>query len=207
MKPIYQARNLKKYYGKFLALDLPEFTLLEGQTLVLEGANGSGKSSFLRLLAFLEEPSSGSLRYYGSKEPRKECTLLLQEPWLLHESVFNNVVLGLKLRGIRANLKNLYNSAMVSAGFLEPELYARRKPFALSGGEKQRVALASRLILKPAVLLLDEPTAHVDRESAKRIINALIATSKQGTTVICASHDRMLAQSLHAEIMTMVKPF
>lgn len=206
MSLIYEAHDLKKYYGSTLVLDMPEFGLQQGAALTLEGANGSGKSTFLRLLAFLEEPASGYLRFLGEGEPRRHCALLLQEPWLLRFSVFANVVLGLKLRGIRDNIEQKYRQAMLDAGFEEPELFARRKPAALSGGEKQRVALASRLILEPAVLLLDEPTAHVDAQSARHIIVALRKARERGMTIVCATHDEDLAKAIDAGTLKMRKP-
>lgn len=206
MSLIYEARNLKKYYGQSLVLDMPEFALSKGAALTLEGANGSGKSTFLRLLAFLEEPTSGQLAFLGEGEPRRHCALLLQEPWLLRLSVFANVVLGLKLRGIRANLGQKYRAAMLDAGFEEPDLFARRKPAALSGGEKQRVALAARLILEPEVLLLDEPTAHVDTQSGRHILGALRKARERGTTIVCATHDEELAKAIDASTLKMRKP-
>lgn len=206
MSLIYEAYDLKKYYNQVLALDIPFFGLAKGAALVLEGPNGSGKSTFLRLLAFIEQPSSGSLRYLDSSEPRMYCTLLLQDPWLLHASVFTNVTLGLRLRGIRSDLVARYNNAMTSAGFAAPEQLARRMPASLSGGERQRVALASRLILQPAVLLLDEPTAHVDAASAARIMEALRQASQKGVTIICATHDPELASLLNARKMLMKRP-
>ena len=206
MSRIYEASNLKKYYGELLALDLPSFFLEKGSTLILEGPNGSGKSTFLRILAFLEEPTSGTIRFLGGPDPRRHCTLLLQEPWLLHSSIFANVTLGLKLRGIRDNLDKRFNQAMLAAGFGEPEAFARRTQSALSGGEKQRVALAARLILEPEALLLDEPTAHVDAASEKHIINALQKAHENGITIVCATHDHELAEILNAEKLIMKRP-
>lgn len=206
MTLIYEVKDLKKYYGGDLALDIPSLPIEKGSALILEGANGSGKSTLLRLLAFLEEPTSGVLRYLPSGQPRMHCTLLLQEPWLLRETVYRNVILGLKLRGINSGLRDKFHAAMQAAGFDDPDKFASRKPYALSGGEKQRVALASRLILEPAVLLLDEPTAHVDSASGKQIVKALLEIHERGTCVICATHDPDLAGKLGATVMTMVKP-
>lgn len=206
MTLIYEVKDLKKYYGQDLVLDIPSLIIEKGSALILEGANGSGKSTLLRLLAFLEEPSSGSLLYLPSPQPRMECTLLLQEPWLLRETVYRNVTLGLKLRGIRSELNERFCAAMKSVGFDDPERFRNRRPYALSGGEKQRVALAARLILEPVVLLLDEPTAHVDSASGKHIVKALLEIHERGTCVICSTHDPDLAHKLGAKVMTMVKP-
>lgn len=206
MTLLYAAKDLKKFYDNKLVLDLDYFSLAKGELLILKGPNGGGKSTFLRLLAFLENPTSGSLTFFGSTEPRRECALLLQEPWLMRSSVFANVILGLKLRGMKENLRDRYCSAMRAAGFANPEDFAKRYPSSLSGGEKQRVALAARLILNPSVLLLDEPTAHVDCESEEYIIKALLNAHKAGTTIVCATHDNSFDSIQGARLMVMKRP-
>lgn len=206
MSPLYEAVNLRRYYESRLAFAISSFRLEKGASLVLTGPNGSGKSTFLRMLAFLETPSEGILRYFGGPDPRRECTLVLQEPWLMRSPVFKNVVLGLKLRGRRENLREKFENAMLAVGFENPADFAQRKPFALSGGEKQRVALAARLILDPVALLLDEPTAYVDGKSADRIVAALKKAREAGVTIVCATHDRALVSSLDAEVMELRRP-
>ena len=192
MSNIFEIRGLRKEYGGITALDLPELDIADGSLLALVGRNGSGKSTLLRMLAFLEEPSSGSLRYFGGCQPRKEITLLLQAPYLLKCTVFDNVTLGLRLRGDSSDLPSRYAEAMKAAGFTDIEAMAKRSSNQLSGGERQRIALAARIILKPRVLLLDEPTAHVDAASERMILDTVRACLGQGTTVICATHDRQL---------------
>ena len=192
MNKIVEIRSLRKEYGGILALDLPELDVMQGDLVSLVGRNGSGKSTLLRMLAFLEKPSSGALNYFGGPDPRREVTLLLQNPYLLKCSVFENVTLGLRLRGDSENLRARYVEAMRAAGFAEPEAMASRSSRQLSGGERQRISLASRIILKPRVLLLDEPTAHVDAASERMILATVRACLEQGTTVICATHDRQL---------------
>ena len=192
MNKIFEIRSLRKEYGGILALDLPELDVMQGDLVSLVGRNGSGKSTLLRMLAFLEKPSSGALDYFGGPDPRREVTLLLQNPYLLKCSVFENVTLGLRLRGDRADHAARYAEAMKAAGFAAPEAMASRISSQLSGGERQRISLASRIIMKPRVLLLDEPTAHVDAASALMILDTVRACLAQGTTVICATHDRQL---------------
>jgi tungstate transport system ATP-binding protein len=103
--------------------------------------------------------------------------------------VFENVAYGLRLRRIPySEIKMRTEEALTSVG-LEPEYFAHRQWYALSGGESQRVALASRLALKPEVLLLDEPTANIDEASSILINNALTKIKEKGTTIIIASHD------------------
>ena len=192
MSKVFEIRDLRKEYGGILALDLPSLDVMQGELLSLVGRNGSGKSTLLRMMAFLEKPSSGVLEYFGGTDPRREVTLLLQAPYLLKCTVFENVTLGLRLRGDSHNLKARYAEAMKAAGFAESEAFASRYSSQLSGGERQRISLASRLILKPRVLLLDEPTAHVDAASEQMILGTVQACLGQGMTVICATHDRQL---------------
>lgn len=207
MSLLFDGRDLVKRYGKQTALALPEFRLEKNEMLLLTGPNGSGKSTLLRILAFLEKPTSGSLRYLGNEAcPRREITLLLQEPYLLRESVFRNVTLGLVLRGKKDDLQGAYDGAMRMAGFDDPAAFAMRWPAALSGGEKQRVALASRLILKPAVLLLDEPTSFIDAKSAKIIINVLKKLRATGCGIVCATHDPALCEALDARRLELEAP-
>ncbi|MBQ4076125.1 MAG: ATP-binding cassette domain-containing protein [Mailhella sp.] len=192
MSKVFEIRSLRKEYGGLPALELSELDVMQGELLSLVGRNGSGKSTLLRMLAFLEEPSFGTLKYFGGADPRREVTLLLQNPYLLRCSVFENVTLGLRLRGDRADLSARYAEAMKAAGFACPEAMASRFSSQLSGGERQRISLASRIIMKPRVLLLDEPTAHVDAASELMILDTVRACLEQDTTVVCATHDRQL---------------
>ena len=126
-------------------------------------------------------------------------SLLLQEPYLLKTTVFENVVLGLKLRGRRDDLEEAYQAAMRQVGFDEPDAMRRRGPNALSGGERQRVALASRLVLRPRALLLDEPTSNVDVRSARAIAAAVARCRAEGAAIVCSTHDPALMQALGGE--------
>jgi len=191
--PIYSLRQVRQAYNGRLALDLDELDVPERSILGLAGHNGSGKSTLLRILAFLEDPASGSVTYAGRSAGtrdaalRREVTLLTQEPYLLKRSVLGNVAFGLRLRGEESRERAAEALDMVG---LAPEKFARRSWRELSGGEAQRVALAARLALRPRVLLLDEPTNNLDRESATRIKDAaLAARTAWGATLVVVSHD------------------
>jgi len=195
MKDIFRLENVIHQYSGRTVLDIQQFEVREGEALALLGPNGSGKSTLLRILAFLEKPTKGRIYYNGEmvKEPsfthRREVTLLLQSSPLLKRSVEENLYYGLKVRGRTSNMSEKVEKALEMVG-LDPKKFAKRKWFELSGGEAQRVALASRLILKPRVLLLDEPTSSVDSESAKVIKEAILKAKKQwGSTLVIVSHD------------------
>ncbi len=206
---LYLLENVVHYYDKKQALNLlhtPRLEIHQGEVLALTGANGAGKSTLLRLLAFLEKPTQGNIYFYGaegglksSTQARLESTLLLQEPYVFKQSVLDNVCFGLRLRQKTwRNSKQMQDKAaeaLACVGFKDSQLLSRPW-YQLSGGEKQRVALAARLVLEPRALLLDEPTAHVDGKSATAIHAAVQAVAQKGTTVIVASHDMAWLASL-----------
>ncbi len=193
--PIYRIETLQQLYGGRRVLSVPHLEIAPGAIIGLMGPNGSGKSTLLRLLGFIETPSRGRLFFKGAPaapfDPRirSRVTLLPQDPYLMNRSVFENVAYGLKLREGRHVAAGRVHQALEAVG-LAPERFARRPWYALSGGEAQRTALAARLALQPEVLLMDEPTASVDAQSAERIRRAaLTARDEWGTTLIVASHD------------------
>lgn len=194
--PVFDIDALKHTYGASPVLDIDRLTISRGAITGLVGPNGSGKSTLLRLLGCIERPSEGRVLYNDrvigpfSEAARFEITLLPQEPFLMKRSVFKNVAYGLKLRGVRDRMAERVDQALAFVG-LPADRFAGRPWYALSGGEAQRVALAARLVLKPKVLLLDEPTASVDVASAQ-LINAAALRARQewGTTIVVASHDQ-----------------
>jgi tungstate transport system ATP-binding protein len=192
---LYLLRNIRHIYSGREVLKIDETSFNKGEIVGLTGPNGSGKSTFLRILAFLEECSQGQILFLGQpvEDPaicRKKVTLLLQNGCLLKRSVRDNVCYGLKIRRVSdAQQHKICSNALEMVG-LDPGIFGSRKWFELSGGEAQRVSLASRLALRPEVLLLDEPTSSVDFESGELIKSALCRANKEwGTSMIVASHD------------------
>lgn len=198
MKPSleYRFNRVAHYYGTHRALEIKSLDIAKGSITGLAGPNGSGKSTLLKLMTFAERPTRGEILFNGKPEQlfspnvRFKISLLTQKPYLLKRSVFDNTVYGLKIRGTKDNLKAKVSGALSKVG-LTFDGFAQRQWHELSGGEAQRVALAARLALCPQVLLLDEPTASVDLESAQLIRQAAFAARKEwGTTLVIASHDR-----------------
>lgn len=192
---IYQVQDVDHFYGDKQVISIDDLAIAPASIVGLIGPNGSGKSTLLKLLGFLEEPTYGSILFKGEKKSsfsngiRFKITLMTQDPYLLHRSVFNNVAYGLKIRRDTKDIRSRVREALNLVG-LDPENFVSRKWYELSGGEAQRVALAARLVLKPEVLLLDEPTASVDAESAHLIKKAsLQAREEWGATLVVATHD------------------
>ncbi len=196
MTPIYQINALEHRYGNQTpALQVDRMQIAPSRIVGLVGPNGSGKSTLLKILAFIFKPSSGQVLFEGraaapfDEAVRAKVTILPQDAFLMKRSVFDNVAYGLKIRGNgKTENASRVTDALARVGL--DKNFARRPWHALSGGEAQRVALAARLVLKPKVLLMDEPTASVDAKSARRIrAAALEARAHWGTTLVIASHD------------------
>ena len=205
--PLYKISSLKQTYAGKTVLEIEHLTIQPASIVGLIGPNGSGKSSLLRVLGLIERPAQGKIRFDGrpvepfSDEARFQISLLPQEPFLMKRSVFKNVSYGLKLRGGGRDAAQKVNEALASVGLANRD-FAHRPWYALSGGEMQRVALAARLVLKPKVLLLDEPTASVDAASAQLIKEASLRVRQDlGATLIIASHDWQWLYEICDEIL------
>ena len=206
--PLYQLENLQQIYGDRTVLEVDRLDIQAKTITGLIGPNGSGKSTLMRILAFLEEPAGGRALFQGkpfskvSLNLRRQVTMLSQEPYLLKRSVQANISYGLKLRGMTDSQEPVAR-ALQKVG-LDPVRFANRSWRELSGGEAQRVALAARLVLKPKVLLLDEPTASVDRESSELILRAALdARDRWGTTLIVISHQLTWLKQIADRILSM----
>lgn len=205
---LYHLKNVRQRYGGRWVLDVNRLDIEERTITGIIGPNGSGKSTLMRILAFVEAPASGHMCFRGQPvtqvvlAARREVTLLSQEPYLLKRSVRANVSYGLRIRGI-SDTQNRVRQALEQVG-LNPIKFANRSWRELSSGEGQRVALAARLVLRPKVLLLDEPTASVDRESSGLIQRAALEARNQwGTTLIVISHHLDWLRRVADRVLTM----
>ncbi|MGC9371688.1 MAG: ATP-binding cassette domain-containing protein [Thermovirgaceae bacterium] len=195
MSVLYELDSVKKLYDTRVVLQIGELQIRQGEIVGLVGPNGSGKSTLLRILALLEKPDEGMVRFcdeparFEDNSQRRYVTMLLQNPFLLKRTVFENIAYGLRMRGTTSGLHKKVKTALEMVG-LDPVHFTHRKWFQLSGGEAQRVAMASRLALKPKVILLDEPTASVDSASAHMIQKAVLrARDHWGSTLVVVTHD------------------
>jgi tungstate transport system ATP-binding protein len=177
----------------------------EGERVALVGANGSGKSTLLRTLHGLQRPSAGELHTPANQR----VAMLFQRPHMLRMSARRNIQLGLWLRGVPARQTRAL--ALQALERVEMGALAERNARALSGGQQQRLALARAWALRPAVWLLDEPTASLDPH-AKREVEALIAEftaagqpTGQPTTLVFSSHNLGQVKRLASRVVYLEK--
>lgn len=211
MSIIYELRGVDRRYGKRPVFLIESLVLETGRIYTLTGANGTGKTTLLQTLAFLHPPNSGDIFFRGKsvdwakgalRRLRLEVTLLQQSPYLFFTSVFENVTFGLKARGVaKEKLNHVVTEALEQVGLAGFQMRRARE---LSGGEAQRVAMARALVLKPAVLLLDEPLANVDQETSTILVELIRSLPNKGTTVIMTTHDpnhvsHLNSHSIHLE--------
>ncbi len=199
---IYSLRQVTKAYNGRQVLQVDQLDIGRGEILALVGPSGAGKSTLLRLLNFLEPPTKGTIRFGDAifdtqgdmpLAARRRVTTVFQRPVLLNRSVWANVTYGLALRGKRDD------SEMAQQVLQNVGLAAQRGQRArtLSGGEAQRVALARAMVLRPAVLLLDEPTANLDPYNVGLIEENVVRMNREsGTTTVLVTHNVFQARRL-----------
>lgn len=205
---IIEALNLGKKYGQQYTLNGVNLNIETGDVFALIGPTGAGKTTLLRLLNLLDKPSEGSIIFDGINvtspgshqlEVRRRMSFVQQKPVVFDMSVFENVACGLKWRREKSKTINRrVEDVLKLVGLVG---YEKRNARTLSGGEAQRVAIARALVIKPEVLLLDEPTANLDPNSIIKIEEVLThIAAEQKTTMVMATHDMSQGQYLANKI-------
>ncbi len=215
MVPLLEMADVHYAYGKGIpALSGVSVTVSAGERVAILGANGCGKTTLLKLLGGLMFPQKGSYRAFG-----REITegLLLRDPF----GMFFRKEVGILFQNCDAQLFNPSVEDEVAFGPLQvnesPEAVRRgvaevmrtfglrglagRPPFALSGGEKKKVALASVMVMDPQVLLLDEPTAGLDPRSSQTLVDLIREAQANGKTVITATNDLHIVAEIASRIL------
>ncbi len=186
------------------------FSMWPGDFYFLTGPSGAGKSSLLKLLFLALRPTRGSLQIFGEdigtvshqRLPpiRRRIGVVFQEFRLLdHLSTYDNVALPLRVAGkSEATYRRDVMDLLDWVGLAQK---ASSLPPVLSGGEKQRAAIARAVIAKPQLLLADEPTGNVDPALAKRLLHLFLELNRLGTTMLIATHDRGLVKQAERPVI------
>ncbi len=191
----------KRYPPGIDALTDVNFAVNTGELVAIGGHSGAGKSTLLKLIAAIERPTGGAVLVNGqnigslkrSALPylRRNLGLVFQDQKLLFDrNAFENVMLPLSILGFAPNeAKRRVQAALDKVGLLARE---KAMPIMLSGGEQQRLAIARAVVGRPNLLLADEPTAHLDTETAREVARIFLDFHRVGVTVLIATYDDSL---------------
>ena len=210
---VVRLEKLRKVFdNKVVAVDDVDLVVNDGEIMAVLGPSGCGKTTLLRLVAGLEDPTSGRILFDDRDVTRLPTqvrnTAVVPQTWALwpHMTVFDNVAYGLRLRRKKANLaeEEIRRRVREVLELVDLTGLEGRRPFQLSGGQQQRVALARALVVQPEVLLLDEPLANLDaklrvelREEVRKIAKRL------SITTIYVTHDQEEAMAVADRIAVM----
>ncbi|MCX6425596.1 MAG: ATP-binding cassette domain-containing protein, partial [Actinobacteria bacterium] len=198
--------SLTKSFGDFLAVDDLDLVIPKGSFFALLGPSGCGKTTTLRMIAGLEEPTSGKI-YLGdtdltdTKSYRRPVNTVFQNYALFpHLTIFENVAFGLRRRGI----KDVKEPVEKVLALVELAHLRDRKPTQLSGGQQQRIAVARAIVNRPALLLLDEPLGALDLKLRRQMqIELKWIQTEVGITFVHVTHDQEEAMTMADTIAVM----
>ena len=205
---VVKLENVSKSWGDFKAVDDFNLTIEDEEFLVLLGPSGCGKTTTMRMIAGLEELSSGTIKIddviVNDLEPKDRDVSMVFQSYGLYPnmSVYENIRFPLKIRKIKKSLHE--KLVMRAVKMVELEKFLKRKPAELSGGQKQRVALARALVRNPNIFLMDEPLSNLDaklRVSTRAQIKHL--QNKLKITTIYVTHDQVEAMTLADRVVVM----
>ncbi len=213
-RPIISVKNLRKYFGSNRVLRDIDVEIKAGEVVVVVGSSGSGKSTFLRCLNLLEEPTGGQIIIDGiditaSKVDlnrlRTHVGMVFQSFNLFPNlSVIDNIKLAPKklLKLSDAGATKRAKKLLTDVGLSDK---ANARPKSLSGGQKQRVAIARALAMQPKIMLFDEPTSALDPEMIGEVLEVIKAVAAQGMTMIIVTHEMKFAREVGTRMLFLDK--
>jgi cell division transport system ATP-binding protein len=194
------SNTVKRYPNGFEALKGVTLTIAKGEMVAITGHSGAGKSTLLKLAAGIEAASKGSvlvnnqnlaeIKETGLGVLRRNLGLVFQDHKLLFDrNAFENVALPLSIAQFpRADIGKRVRAALDKVGLLDRE---KAHPITLSGGEQQRLCIARAIVNRPAILIADEPTGHLDQSYGATILDLFKSFNQVGVTVLLSTHDEL----------------
>ncbi|RMW97746.1 amino acid ABC transporter ATP-binding protein [Allofranklinella schreckenbergeri] len=208
--PVVEIQGLNKWYGAYHALKNIDLSVRQGERIVLCGPSGSGKSTLIRCINRLEIAEQGLIRVHGvdvacgdqaATDALREVGMVFQHFNLFpHMSVLDNCTLApMSVRGMpRQQAEEKAHALLERVGMAA---HARKYPTQLSGGQQQRVAIARTLCMDPLVILLDEPTAALDPEMVKEVLDVMVQLAGSGITMLCVTHEMGFARQMAQRVL------
>jgi tungstate transport system ATP-binding protein len=183
--------DIGKTYGSVKALSSVSLEIQGGKIVVLLGINGAGKTTLMRIMAGLDNPDCGQLLFkdqkIDSKALRQVSTLIFQKSAMFSTNVYDNLAYGLRIRHVPEDeIRKKVAEVLQIVGLSG---FENRRAKRTSGGEQQRIALARAFLLQSTILLLDEPTANLDPNSATIIEKAIVSKKSADRIIVMATHN------------------
>lgn len=211
---IIEIKNLQKSFGEHDVLKGIDLDVRLGEVVSIIGASGSGKSTMLRCLNLLENPSSGDILYMGESildkkfdiaKYRAKVGMVFQQFNLFNNmSVLENCVLG-QMKVLKRGREEAEKTASEYLNRVGMGAFIKARPAQLSGGQKQRVAIARALAMNPDVLLFDEPTSALDPEMVGEVLSVMKTLAKTGLTMLVVTHEMQFAKDVSTRVIFMDK--
>ena len=190
--------NLNKRWGDFVGVKDFDLEIADQEFLVLLGPSGCGKTTTMRMIAGLEEVTSGTIHIgencVNDLDPKDRDVAMVFQSYALYPNmtVYENIQFPLKVRNIPKS--EHHERVMKASDMVELGDFLHRKPAELSGGQRQRVAIGRAIIMQAPLLLADEPTGNLDTHSGADVVELLEELNAQGITLIVVTHDMALGQ-------------
>ena len=205
-----QVQNLTKKFGKLTVLDDISITFMKGEVVSIIGPSGGGKSTFLRCLNLLEQPSSGEILFDGVNicDKRTDINRHRQKMGMVFQqfNLFENMNVMRNLTAAPMKIKKMSKEAaeekarglLNRVGLIDKAL---SYPSQLSGGQKQRIAIIRALMMEPDVMLFDEPTSALDPEMIGEVLDVMKALAESGMSMIVVTHEMRFAREVSSRTL------
>ena len=205
-QPIIEIKHLKKSYGQNEVLKDISLSVNKGEVISIIGSSGSGKSTFLRSINLLEDPTAGEILFHGQNVLEKDYNLteyreklgMVFQSFNLFENlnVLENAIVAQTtvLKRSRSEAEKIAKENLTKVGMTEQ--YWKAKPKQLSGGQKQRVAIARALSVNPEAMLFDEPTSALDPEMVGEVLDVMKELAKSKMTMVVVTHEMGFAKEV-----------
>ncbi len=205
---VYRVKNLEKSFGENQVLKKVNFEVEANEKIVIIGPSGGGKSTLLRCLNLLEEPTGGAIYYHDMKLNRRNYKKIQGKIGMVFQSfqLFDNmtVIENITLAPILNKLMPKDQAYREAREYLK-QIHLEDKedvyPSSLSGGQKQRVAIVRTLLMNPEVILFDEPTSALDPEMIEEVLNLIMEVSKKNITMIVVTHELNFAKNFATRVL------
>ena len=204
---LFEIKGLQKKFGELTVFDGLDETISKGDVVVIIGPSGGGKSTFIRCLNLLEQPTAGTILFEGQGKAIDQCRqrmgMVFQQFNLFNNlTVLENITISqIKVKGLSQAESEAKAMTLLKRVGLDDK--AGAYPSQLSGGQKQRIAIVRALAMEPDVLLFDEPTSALDPEMVGEVLQVISDLAKDGITMVVVTHEMGFARKVGTRVLFM----